>query len=407
MEFISQPTAAFRLGNFLIDNFARDWTHFRGAVAFVKRSGTRHIRTGLAAFSARSSAELIVGIDHKGTTTEGLRELLDATAFPGRVLVVHNRLRFTFHPKVYLFKSATRAEAVVGSGNLTEGGLFTNYEAGIKLSLDRSVTADAAILGSIEAALDAWADERSGVTKVLDSALLERLVDLGLVIPEAVAAANNNGASGTPSSGATDEIASIFGAVVSPGAPQVPNLSGAATAQAGSQTSTGSGAQPSQQPVSLGQTFVMTLKNTDVGVGQTTRGTQRRSPEIFIPLAARDANPSFWDWPRGFTPDPNWAGKLDRNGRGKMDRHVRLRMNGATTPVTIWYNPDKKDIRIRSEIIRSAGSIDDILLMQKAAAGSSYDYDVSIVQQGTPQYPATIARCTQRPPNSPKLFGYY
>ena len=45
-------------------------------------------------------------------------------------MVFHNPLPHTFHPKLYLFKSDDHAEMVMGSGNLTEGGLYTNYEAG-------------------------------------------------------------------------------------------------------------------------------------------------------------------------------------------------------------------------------------------------------------------------------------
>ena len=53
--------------------------------------------------------------------------------------------------------------------------------------------------------------------------------------------------------------------------------------------------------------FAMTLQNTDVGKGQTTPGTSRRSPEIYIPLIARNFAPDFWGWPNKFIEDPkNW-----------------------------------------------------------------------------------------------------
>src|SRR5690606_2251346 len=58
--------------------------------------------------------------------------------------------------------------------------------------------------------------------------------------------------------------------------------------------------------------FVMTLQKTDVGTGQTTEGTSRRSPEIFIPLSARDFAPDFWGWKDSFTEDPKRLGKFDR-----------------------------------------------------------------------------------------------
>jgi len=48
------------------------------------------------------------------------------------------------------------------------------------------------------------------------------------------------------------------------------------------------------------QTFIMTLQKTDVGYGQVTSGTSRRSPEIFVPMKAVDTNPGFWGWPARF-----------------------------------------------------------------------------------------------------------
>ena len=138
MEILSQPRGPERLGDWLKANLRRDWTMFRAAVAFVKRSGVKYIAEALGEFAKSNSVEIIAGIDHGGTSYEGLRALLDATFSGGRVIVFHNLLPHTFHPKVYLFKSTTRAEIAVGSGNLTAGGLFTNYEASLLVSLDLS-----------------------------------------------------------------------------------------------------------------------------------------------------------------------------------------------------------------------------------------------------------------------------
>ena len=155
IEFVHQPSASNRIGDRLKDNLAGPWTRFRAAIAFVKRSGTRHVAPALAAFARTRDVEIIVGIDHGGSSAEGLRDLLDAVAPTGRVIVFHNRLPFTFHPKIYLFQSAVAAELTIGSGNLTEGGLFTNYEAALHVSLGLDDPRDAAILRSIEQTLDA------------------------------------------------------------------------------------------------------------------------------------------------------------------------------------------------------------------------------------------------------------
>ena len=178
MEFIHQPAPSHRLGDYLKANLSEPWTHFRAAVAFVKRSGTRHIAAAVSTFAQTSHVEIVSGIDHRGTSAERLRDLLDAVAPDGRVIVFHNRLPMTFHPKVYLFKSPRSAEVLIGSGNLTEGGLFTNYEASLRLRLDLADPDQTAILQSIEHVLDVWADSSSGTAYMLDEDLLARLMGM-------------------------------------------------------------------------------------------------------------------------------------------------------------------------------------------------------------------------------------
>ena len=51
----------------------------------------------------------------------------------------------TFHPKVYVIEDAKESRVVVGSGNVTEGGFYTNFEASAAIDLDRSNPLDAAM----------------------------------------------------------------------------------------------------------------------------------------------------------------------------------------------------------------------------------------------------------------------
>src|SRR5690606_21150208 len=70
---------------------------------------------------------LTIGIDLDGTSKDVLDELL---RWGCEVFVFHNTVpRATFHPKVYLFRSVDSATLYIGSNNLTDGGLYTNYEA--------------------------------------------------------------------------------------------------------------------------------------------------------------------------------------------------------------------------------------------------------------------------------------
>ena len=391
MEFIHQPAPANRLGDYLKANFSRPWTQFRAAVAFAKHSGTKHIASSLGAFAKENQVEIIVGIDHRGTSFEGLSDLMEAVSTHGRVIVFHNRLPYTFHPKIYLFKSDTAAEVILGSGNLTEGGLFTNYEAAFRLPFDLSDPIEAAGLQSIEEVLNDWADPARGTAHILSETLLNRLVGLGFVPKEALAAPETRDAMAPQSTAAGNveeevETEPLFAARAEPRAPTTPS---ATRAEEVSKPRTGI------------KGFVMTLQQTDVGVGQTTTGTARRSPEIFIPLSARDANPGFWKWPNAFTPDPSRQDKLDRF-------NVRMSLGGRIISVNMMTWPDKRDFRLRSEALRSAGSIGDIMRMEKVEdLAYGFEFYVEIVPKGTTQFPVYRALCTKSVRNSDKHYGYY
>ena len=175
MEFIHQPSECNRLVDYLYEGFSGSWTHFRAAIAFVKRSGTRHIEGSLASFARNHDVEIIAGIDHRGTSYEGLESLLHAVSPGGRVVVFHNPTFRTFHPKVYLFKSSVAADMVVGSGNLTSGGLSVNYEASVRLRLNLTNPNEAAILECVEDVLDRWSDLSGGTARLLDEQLLAKL----------------------------------------------------------------------------------------------------------------------------------------------------------------------------------------------------------------------------------------
>ncbi len=163
MDFIAQPLGQFRLGDYLIDNLQNEgWTLFRASVAFVKNSGVKHIYSLLSDFRQRGISKISVGIDNGVTTYEGLLNLLDAIGENSEMWIFHNENSSTFHPKVYLFANGQSADFIVGSGNLTEGGLFTNYEAFLRVSLDFRNIEDRRQYDEIISYLDYWADPSTG-----------------------------------------------------------------------------------------------------------------------------------------------------------------------------------------------------------------------------------------------------
>ena len=394
MELLLQPGQSGRLGDRLQAGFKGNWTHFRAAAAFVKRSGVKHIASSLKAFARNGKVEIIAGIDHNGTSYEGLRDLLQATAPDGRVLVFHNRAAHTFHPKVYLFRSATAAEVIIGSGNLTEGGLFTNYEASLQLRLDRTKSSHAALLQSIETALDNWADQTRGTTHLLDEDFLNLLKDQHLVLAEA--STSSAGWSRDSTSGAVHQD-TPFAAVsehTAPAAALLDNMEARRPI-----TPEEGGANRTLDSTFGVKVFVMTLQNTDVGVGQTSTGTSRRSPEIFIPLSARDADPAFWDWPTGFTEDGAKP--------GKFDRRARIRFGEETIQVQMMTWPDRHDFRLRSEALRSAGQVGDILRIEQADHAQNLDYHASVIPKDTDEHMFHLMHCKGVVRHSKKRYGYF
>jgi HKD family nuclease len=411
MEFIHQPAAANRLGEFLLENLRKEWPTFRAAIAFVKRSGTKHIINDLSEFSKRALSEVIVGINHRGTSKEGLEDLLEGVGAKGRVIVFNNPRAFTFHPKIYVFQSNAAAEVLIGSGNMTEGGIFTNYEASVRLRLDLKDATHASFLKQIEDVLDAWTDASTGSARILNEDFLTKLVARGDVPIEALAVKDSESAGAidrteddiaepgeplftghsiprAPSRGSATRITLVGSTTTASAA-----ISPVATAASGSTTS------PVATVSNLGNRgFVMVLQTTDVGTGQTTPGTSPRSPEIFIPLKARDADPDFWGWDSKFLEtEKQW----DRE-------NVIMRLGGAQDIVVnmMCWKP-KRDFRLRNGLLRSAGSVGDILRIEKAPSGNSFEYSVQIEKQGSTMHPIYLALCTQNVRNSEKTFGYY
>ena len=400
MQFVHQPFPSGRLGDYLKDNLCAEWTHFRAAVAFVKRSGVRHVASGLAEFARTGHVEIIAGIDHQGTSFEGLKDLLGAVSPRGRIVIFHNRLPFTFHPKIYLFKSPTAADVMIGSGNLTEGGLFTNYEAGLRVYLDLSDSRQAAILQSIEQVLDTWADLSSGTAYVLDDTLLARLATVNLAPSETVAGSESGSIEQDAKKTRLRHASLLFAARAEPRAPVVPSQVTDPDVSSNKVRVTTAAAGISQPHVSGVTGFVMTLQRTDVSVGQVTARASKRSPEVFIPLVARNAEPEFWGWPDAFVRSSRPPHPLSRTD-------VRMRLLDDIISVTIMTWPPKRDFRLRNSALRRAGNVGDILRIEKVEPSTDYEYDVEVIAQGTNQHSSTLTLCRHTVRNSQKRYGYY
>jgi HKD family nuclease len=403
MRTILQPFSEQTLGEFLKVAFANgEYDTFQAAVAFVKHSGMQHIRDELRAFIEQGGyVRIVVGIDYYGTSLEGLSGLLSVIDDRGDIFVNHDENWYvSFHPKLYLFEAETVALLIVGSGNLTEGGLYTNDEASLAYSLDLSVENDKTVYEEIKMALDNWCNEDIVTVNRLDQSFLQQLLDEGYIKleteskkEEAEARASDGATEKTPARTSARRT-SLFGRGARRRRPARRRpVTGRESAEKDRTIIEGT-----EESVPLG--FVMTLMRADVGVGQTTPGTSRRSPEIFVPLTARDRHPEFWGWPGAFSEDPSKPGKFDR-------RNVPVRIGGEITNVNMMTWPDKHDFRLRSETLRSAGQVGDIMRIERTDGDPSFIYYIEIVPQGTSSYDEYFALCDQSTPNSERKWGYY
>jgi len=110
-------------------------TDLRVAVAFMSHRGLAIIRPSLAAaLQAGATVEFLVGLDMRTTEPEALRAVLGMASDSGKVtMCCYAGLtgEGTYHPKLYLCRRSDVVTSIVGSSNLTEGGLMRNVEINV------------------------------------------------------------------------------------------------------------------------------------------------------------------------------------------------------------------------------------------------------------------------------------
>jgi HKD family nuclease len=180
--FGHQPTG-MQVGTLLKDELESGrWDVFEAGVAWVRRSGTKHLMNSLSKFLKKGGiAQITIGIDMDNTSKEGLEDLLSLKNIGLiELFVFHNENGPTFHPKVYVFHTKQEALLLVGSNNLTEAGLFSNTEAHLAI---RAPFSDPVIQDALSA-LASWKDPTSTLARPLDSVLIGDLVSQGYLQTE-------------------------------------------------------------------------------------------------------------------------------------------------------------------------------------------------------------------------------
>lgn len=379
--FGGQPN---RVGDHLIALLSRNPERFDSAyiaVAFAKASGVGILFDYFQDFvTGGSTLEITVGIDQMGTSRQGLELLLQTGA---TVNIFHNPGANTFHPKFYLFeRGAAEGIAIVGSNNLTRGGLYENFEFSVRLDHDLSIPAD---LQAFQLLLDSFrtiTDLSSGMAIQLDQTLLNQLDTDGYLLDESQAVAR------TPRSGSgpTRGTQTIFRYVPMPRGPRTTRRAAITT--------------PPAQPGTPVAVFIMTLGPRD------TRQQTGYSRDVFIPIAARNANSSFWGWPNAYNPPATGT-------RGNfLERRVDLLVtvvSGVTrlvNSVRIYHYSERDEFRMNCGELVTGTVPNDILVLSRVQSGSGYDYDAAVIPRSHPMYVTFLNLCTNTIAQSGKRWGY-
>lgn len=149
------------------------------STAFMTASGLSLLQGVLDPIADR--ARIFVGIRNGVTTVQSIQMALEIGC--ETYMVDTGTRQRIFHPKLYYARSAARAKLLLGSANLTMGGLRTNIEASVLQEFDPA--ADAAFLADLEGKLDAMiADYPEHVIRATDAAQLADLQRAGRLIDE-------------------------------------------------------------------------------------------------------------------------------------------------------------------------------------------------------------------------------
>ena len=152
------------------------------STAFMSAAGISLIED--AAKSASQKLEIYVGIRNGITTAQAL---LAALSLGCKVYAVDTGSRTRiFHPKMYFTQGEKQSQIIIGSANLTMGGLNSNIEASLLETLDMNDATDANLVQQITDRFDAMvADFPKHVIPITKKKHVKALLKSGRVIDEA------------------------------------------------------------------------------------------------------------------------------------------------------------------------------------------------------------------------------
>ena len=403
MHLVSHPWGGNgqRTGDHLVKLLVRSsprFKVFRACVAFVKASGVLRLAPSFKTFMDKGGLiEIVVGIDEQVTTKQGLELVMK---YSTKSYVFHNPAS-TFHPKFYAFEiPGRRATVLVGSSNFTVGGLYTNYESNLMIDLDLTESDDRKEYQKILDVFGYVSDIAGGNAKQLSQSVIDDLASAGFVVDEGKRTPKRS-----PTGDKTkDGISSVF--------PRIPVLpppsidpSVAMHIPAIQHTGDKETDIEAEKQFQTWKTFVMTLGARD------TKQKAGYSPDIFVPLIARDFDKEFWGWDDKFSAGA--GATVGKYMERRFDILVRPVSGSAqiVEGVRLYYYDIKHEFRLNCGRLIQGAKADDLLLIQKSPMGTMfkghiYEYEATVFPKGSPEYSAFVKACNRKVKGSPRRWGY-
>jgi len=149
--------------------------------AFMTEAGLSVLEDALTPVAAQ--ATIFAGIRNGITTAQGLEKALSLGC---KVMAVDTgSRRRIFHPKLYFSRNAAEACLIIGSANLTLGGLNSNIEASLCQTLALSSTDEAALADQVSQKFTKMiSDFPDHVIQITTTAQIDDLLITGRVIDE-------------------------------------------------------------------------------------------------------------------------------------------------------------------------------------------------------------------------------
>lgn len=364
------------------------------AVAWAREPGVLWLEEAVDGRLAEIHA--VVGVNERGTTVEALLRLM---ALCDSVHVLYKHPRQTFHPKIFEFTGGDAgpeaATLMVGSSNLTHGGLVTNFEASLL------VEAGAALIGTA-----AGLTESEFASELTDTDGIRALYDEGLIVLERrlrrERRERGRGVAAQPTGRPTAPPPPIQPPIAMPidiPFPIAPDEPGEVPEDE----------DPVGVPPHSGRFYVRTLTANDVGKLLGDPGTF----EPDLGEMARDQYPAFWGWPHQYAtvvrqlPRDEWA------ATGRLTSSASP--GGVDVEVMLWYRPERPghaaEHRLRlgpigqvRQAVPAGFDVNGVLVVTRAPDGAGRDFDLRLISVGEPDHAGYAAHlAVNRPAHR---FGY-